>query len=123
MEKKDTNADSIMPYLRARESTLIHEWMHVNLVGFPKLCTLTLSNPRHLVTDSGFLVSFTSQGNIADVAASTPLYPTKYVRLAEFFAITIAANHDLMYLVHVCRLAPSRLGLEIYQGGRKRHDW
>lgn len=116
-----TKADS-MASVNAREATVIHEFMHVNMVGFRKMCTLTLSTPRYLITSSQFLASITKQANIDDVVAATPIFPDPWVGLVCHIHL-VAANHDATYSESVWRLPPSRLGLERYQGGRKRYIW
>jgi len=116
-----TKADS-MASVSARESTVIHEFMHVDIVGFRKMCTLTLSTPRYLITSSQFLASITGRTNIIDVIAATPIFPSSAVGLLCHIHL-VAANHDATYSESVWRLPPSRLGMERYQGGRKRYNW
>ena len=107
-----------MPTLNAREQIVIHEWMHVNVVGFKQLCTLTLTVLWCLITGSQFLAKETGPSNIDDMDGETPIFPDKAVRFLRRIHL-VAANHDAMDSESVWRLPASRLGLEIYQGERK----
>jgi hypothetical protein len=112
-----TKGDS-MPTLNAREQIVIHEWMHVNLVGFKKMCTLTLMALWCLIPGSQFLAMETRLSNIDDMDGETPMFPDKAVRFLRHIHL-VAAKHDAMDPESVWRLPASRLGLEIYQGERK----
>lgn len=110
---KNSKNPSSMASLVARETAVIHEFMHVNVIGFKKLCKLSLLKPCDLINRSQLLAKDTGSANIADMEGESPIFPDKAVSF-RCNINSVTANHDTTYSECIRRFPSARLGLETH---------